>query len=244
MRPATSREADGPRNLADAIAVAAEAGRAGVVVVFAGTLHSARDVRKVHSSRLDAFSSGDAGPLGRVEAGRLEAMPPVARGGRPRPRAAAAGGRALAVGGDRRQRRRRRWPRRPCAGRRRRRRPGRRRHRQRLGPSRARRGARAGGAAGADPGAAGDPLPRWRRGGEGRAFGLRLGRRPHAGEGAGRAPAAAAAGAPAGRERARARPRRASPRRCRGWRSSTGRPRARLRRSSAPAPCPCRGCAP
>ena len=76
MRPATSREADGPRNLADAIAVAAAAGRAGVVVAFAGTLHSARDVRKVHSSRLDAFASGDAGPLGRIEAGRLDVMRP------------------------------------------------------------------------------------------------------------------------------------------------------------------------
>jgi L-asparaginase len=76
MRPATSREADGPRNLADAIAVAAQAGRAGVVVAFAGTLHSARDVRKVHSSRLDAFASGDAGPLGRIEAGRLDVMRP------------------------------------------------------------------------------------------------------------------------------------------------------------------------
>ena len=76
MRPATSRDADGPRNLADAIAVAASAGRAGVVVAFAGVLHSARDVRKVHSSRLDAFASGDAGPLGRIEAGRLAAARP------------------------------------------------------------------------------------------------------------------------------------------------------------------------
>ncbi len=111
MRPATSREADGPRNLADAIAVAAEAGRAGVVVAFAGTLHSARDVRKVHSSRLDAFSSGDAGPLGRIEAGRLDAMRPWPAEERPGPRVPAAAGCALAVGGDRRQRGRRRWPR-------------------------------------------------------------------------------------------------------------------------------------
>ena len=71
MRPASSREADGPRNLADAIAVAAHAGRAGVVVAFAGTLHSARAVRKVHSSRLEAFASGEAGPLASIEAGRL-----------------------------------------------------------------------------------------------------------------------------------------------------------------------------
>ena len=71
MRPATSRQADGPQNLVDAIAVAALEGRAGVVVAFAGTLHSARDVRKVHPYRLDAFSSGDAGSLAQVEAGRL-----------------------------------------------------------------------------------------------------------------------------------------------------------------------------
>ena len=73
MRPATSREADGPGNLADAIAVASGERQAGVVVAFAGALHSARDVRKVHSSRLDAFASGDAGPLGSIEAGRLAA---------------------------------------------------------------------------------------------------------------------------------------------------------------------------
>ena len=74
MRPATSRQADGPQNMADAIAVAALAGRAGVVVAFAGTLHSAHDVRKVHPYRLDAFSSGDAGPLARIEERRLRAL--------------------------------------------------------------------------------------------------------------------------------------------------------------------------
>jgi L-asparaginase len=77
MRPATSRDADGPRNLADAIAVAAAAGRAGVVVVFAGQVHAAGAVRKVHASRLDAFGSGDAGPLAAIAAaGRLEARRP------------------------------------------------------------------------------------------------------------------------------------------------------------------------
>jgi L-asparaginase len=74
MRPATSRQADGPQNLADAIAVAALAARAGVVVAFAGTLHSACDVRKAHPYRLDAFSSGDAGPLARIEEGRLRGL--------------------------------------------------------------------------------------------------------------------------------------------------------------------------
>ena len=76
MRPATSREADGPRNLADAIAVAAGAGRAGTVVVLAGNVHSAREVRKVHSHRLDAFGSGEAGTLGVIAAGRLESQRP------------------------------------------------------------------------------------------------------------------------------------------------------------------------
>ena len=74
MRPATSRQADGPQNLADAIGLAGSEGKAGVVVVLAGTVHSAHDVRKVHPYRLDAFSSGDAGPLARIEEGRLRAL--------------------------------------------------------------------------------------------------------------------------------------------------------------------------
>ncbi|HEX2540538.1 MAG TPA: asparaginase [Caldimonas sp.] len=79
MRPATSSEADGPRNLADALAVAtqaAEAAEAGVAVVFAGSVHSPVDVRKEHTVRPDAFGSGDAGPVGRLEAGRLHALRP------------------------------------------------------------------------------------------------------------------------------------------------------------------------
>ena len=71
MRPATALLADGPQNLLDAVRVAGAAGACGVVAVFAGTVHSAFDVRKVHSYRLDAFGSGDAGPIGRVEEGRL-----------------------------------------------------------------------------------------------------------------------------------------------------------------------------
>ena len=65
MRPASSSEADGPRNLADAMVVAAHAGP-GVVVAFAGEIHSARAVRKVHPSRLDAFSSAGIGCLAQV----------------------------------------------------------------------------------------------------------------------------------------------------------------------------------
>lgn len=71
MRPATSLQADGPQNLADALLVAATPGAAGVLVVLAGTVHAAADVRKLHTWRLDAFGSGDAGPLGHVQHGRL-----------------------------------------------------------------------------------------------------------------------------------------------------------------------------
>lgn len=71
MRPATALQADGPQNLLDAVTVAREPGACGVVVVMAGQVHAAHDVRKVHTYRLDAFSSGDAGPVARVEEGRL-----------------------------------------------------------------------------------------------------------------------------------------------------------------------------
>ncbi|MCA0244007.1 MAG: asparaginase [Proteobacteria bacterium] len=71
MRPATSLQADGPQNLADALLVAATPGAAGVLAVLAGNVHGAADVRKLHTWRLDAFGSGDAGPLGQVQHGRL-----------------------------------------------------------------------------------------------------------------------------------------------------------------------------
>jgi L-asparaginase len=75
MRPATSMQADGPQNLLDAVTVArcgAACGWRGVVAVLAGTVHAAVDVRKVHGWRLDAFDSGDAGPLGAVVAGAVQ----------------------------------------------------------------------------------------------------------------------------------------------------------------------------
>jgi len=71
MRPATALAADGPQNLLDAVAVARTPGARGVVAVLAGRVHAAGDVRKVHPYRADAFGSGDAGPLGVVEEGRL-----------------------------------------------------------------------------------------------------------------------------------------------------------------------------
>jgi L-asparaginase len=71
MRPATAIGADGPQNLLDALTVAAYPGALGVVAVCASTIHSARDVQKVHTWRLDAFSSGDGGALGHVVLGRV-----------------------------------------------------------------------------------------------------------------------------------------------------------------------------
>jgi L-asparaginase len=74
MRPASSRQADGPDNLVDAVAVAQEPGAHGVLVAMAGTVHGAADVRKAHPHKLDAFSSGDVGPLARFEDGRLRRL--------------------------------------------------------------------------------------------------------------------------------------------------------------------------
>ncbi len=74
MRPATALAPDGPQNVRDAIVVAATPGARGVTVVCAGTLHSALDVQKVHTYRLDAFNSGDAGPLGYVEEGSVRVL--------------------------------------------------------------------------------------------------------------------------------------------------------------------------
>ena len=80
MRPATSRAADGPQNIEDALTVAASPLAQGVSVVFAGAVHGAVDVQKVHSYRTDAFDSGDAGPLAYVEEGRLRVLRPWPQG--------------------------------------------------------------------------------------------------------------------------------------------------------------------
>ncbi|HUD33738.1 MAG TPA: asparaginase [Variovorax sp.] len=74
MRPSTALAPDGPQNLRDAIAVVATPGAHGVCAVAAGVVHGAQDVRKVHTYRLDAFDSGDAGALGYVEEGVLRRL--------------------------------------------------------------------------------------------------------------------------------------------------------------------------
>jgi L-asparaginase len=73
MRNPGRAGADGPANLADAIRVACSprAAARGVLVVLAGEIHRARDVRKMHTSSLAAFESPGSGPVGSVTEGRV-----------------------------------------------------------------------------------------------------------------------------------------------------------------------------
>ena len=74
MRPSNALAPDGPQNLLDALAVASSSCASGVTVVCAGTIYGAEDVQKIHPYRLNAFSAGDAGPIGFVEQGRLRLL--------------------------------------------------------------------------------------------------------------------------------------------------------------------------
>ena len=66
MRPATAMSADGPLNMYNAVAVAADPasrGR-GVLVVLNDDIHSARDVVKTHTTDVETFRSNEAGLIG------------------------------------------------------------------------------------------------------------------------------------------------------------------------------------
>lgn len=69
MRGAGSLSADGPRNLLDAVRVAAtpEARGKGVLVVLNEVVAAGRDVRKTHDRSVATFASPEWGFLGRVE---------------------------------------------------------------------------------------------------------------------------------------------------------------------------------
>ncbi len=73
QRHAGEPDADGPRNLADAIRVASspELRGMGAVIVFEGEIHAARDVTKMHASRVGTFASAEHGKLGEVDGGRV-----------------------------------------------------------------------------------------------------------------------------------------------------------------------------
>ena len=73
MRPATSLSADGPLNLYNAVAVAADpkARNLGVIVAINDDLHSARDVTKSNTTDVQTFISPGRGLLGTASYGRI-----------------------------------------------------------------------------------------------------------------------------------------------------------------------------
>lgn len=68
MRPSTSLSPDGPMNLFDAVAVAAdgESAHRGVLVVMNNEIFLARHVTKSHTGKLNTFVSPVCGPAGQV----------------------------------------------------------------------------------------------------------------------------------------------------------------------------------
>ncbi|MFY7864219.1 asparaginase [Roseateles sp.] len=71
MRPATALQKDGPQNLLDAVRVALDSEARGVLLAFAGQVHGAEQVRKVHSYKVDAFASVDGNRLAWIEEGHV-----------------------------------------------------------------------------------------------------------------------------------------------------------------------------
>ena len=85
MRRPDDRDADGPANLADAVAVAgspSSRGR-GTLVVMHGQIHGARDARKTHTTDVGAFDAPERERLGTVKRGRVQLSGAPARGPRP-----------------------------------------------------------------------------------------------------------------------------------------------------------------
>ena len=73
MRRPSDPDADGPRNLADAVRVAVDAGARGrgVLVVVGGRVLRAREVAKQAIGQLSAFGAPEEGSVGRVDDGRV-----------------------------------------------------------------------------------------------------------------------------------------------------------------------------
>jgi len=72
MRPATAISADGPINLYNGVALAAnpEARGRGPLVVINDTIHYAREAQKMHSTRMDTFQSPNRGIAGMMNTGK------------------------------------------------------------------------------------------------------------------------------------------------------------------------------
>jgi L-asparaginase len=72
QRHADERDTDGPRNLAEAIRLAASGLRGlGAVILFDQEFHAARDATKTHAYRVGAFTSMEHGKLGEVDGDRV-----------------------------------------------------------------------------------------------------------------------------------------------------------------------------
>lgn len=69
QRDASETDSDGPRNLHQAMLIAQDpsARGRGVIVTLNSEIHAARDVRKLHTSQVNAFTSGAAGILGYID---------------------------------------------------------------------------------------------------------------------------------------------------------------------------------
>jgi L-asparaginase len=72
MRPATAISADGPINLYNAVALAAnpEAKGRGPLIVLNDTIHYAREAQKMHTTRMDTFASPNRGIAGMMNTGK------------------------------------------------------------------------------------------------------------------------------------------------------------------------------
>ena len=66
MRPANFKDADGPQNMRDALNAASQLEGHGVWLVAASEIHHSQYVQKVHPTRLNAFDSGEWGPVAEI----------------------------------------------------------------------------------------------------------------------------------------------------------------------------------